>query len=270
MKCRVCSKPGISLFKAIVLKRYHVEYFKCSSCGFIQTEDPYWLSEAYESAITQLDIGLVSRNLHFSEVLRGFFDHRIFNDNGVYLDYAGGYGLFVRIMRDLGFNFYRQDTYCENLFAKHFDLEDLPQNQKFDILTAFEVFEHLPDPKSELKKMLDYSDTLVFSTLLQPHGDLTPENWWYFAPSTGQHVSFYSKPSLEYLAKEFELNFYSNGSNLHIFSRKQLSSNPFIENEKSFLEKVLLKIGRIVKSNASKVERESLTQKDFEYIKSIQ
>ena len=26
--------------------------------------------------------------------------------------------MLVRMMRDNGFNFYRQDTYCENLFAK--------------------------------------------------------------------------------------------------------------------------------------------------------
>ena len=79
-----------------------------------------------------------------------------------FIDYGGGYGLFVRMMRDRGFDFYRQDIYCENLFAKHFDLSDLPGTSKFDMLTAFEVFEHLQDPISEIGKMLSYFDTILF------------------------------------------------------------------------------------------------------------
>ena len=32
-----------------------------------------------------------------------------------FIDYAAGYGFFVSLMRDYGFNFYWQDKYCENL-----------------------------------------------------------------------------------------------------------------------------------------------------------
>ena len=54
--------------------------------------------------------------------------------------------MFVRIMRDKGFNFYRQDIHCQNLFAKHFDISNIKITEKFDLLTAIEVFEHLEDP----------------------------------------------------------------------------------------------------------------------------
>jgi hypothetical protein len=54
------------------------------------------------------------------------------------------------MMRDKGFNFYLHDTFCNNLFAKHFDISDLPNYNSFDLLTAFEVFEYLENPIDEL------------------------------------------------------------------------------------------------------------------------
>lgn len=267
--CKVCLKSTKKLFSTTVLNKYNVQYFQCQSCGFIQTEDPVWLNEAYESAITQLDIGLVSRNIQFSGIVKEFFDKGLFNDKGLFLDYAGGYGLFVRMMRDLGFNYYRQDTYCKNIFAEHFDIKDLPENQTFEIITAFEVFEHLIEPRKELQKMLSLSEVIIFSTLLQPDKNLTPENWWYFTPQTGQHIALYSKDSLQALANEFDLNLYSNNINLHILTKKVLPFDPFYRKEPSIFQKISHKIVNKLRSKNPTIERESLTQKDYEYLKNL-
>ncbi len=51
--------------------------------------------------------------------------------------------MFVRLMRDNGFDFYRSDRQCENLFAKGFEAS-LDVSPSYELLTAFEVFEHLP------------------------------------------------------------------------------------------------------------------------------
>jgi len=40
------------------------------------------------------------------------------NPDGIFLDYAAGYGLFVRLMRDAGYNFRWSDLYCQNLFVR--------------------------------------------------------------------------------------------------------------------------------------------------------
>ena len=88
-------------------------------------------------------------------LVRTFFPER----GARFLDYGGGYGLFVRMMRDRGFDFYRQDIHCENILADQFDLMDLPAGSKFAMLTAIEVFEHLQDPVAELGYMLQLSDT---------------------------------------------------------------------------------------------------------------
>lgn len=55
MKCKICGSDAPFFSEADILKKHHVKYYKCSSCGFIQTEAPYWLSEAYSDAITELE-----------------------------------------------------------------------------------------------------------------------------------------------------------------------------------------------------------------------
>ena len=139
------------------------------------------------------------------------------------LDYGGGYGLFVRMMRDRGYEFYRQDSYCENLFAKHFDHTDISENH-FDLLTSFEVFEHFENPMHEIEKMFKLSSTIIFSTVLIPSvSDAELENWWYLSEETGQHLAFYSLPSLKVIAERYDKKLYSNGHNLHILTNATLS-----------------------------------------------
>ena len=47
-------------------------------------------------------------------------------------------------MRDKGYDFYWQDIYSKNLYATDFEYT---KNTKYEMLTAYEVFEHLPDPR---------------------------------------------------------------------------------------------------------------------------
>ena len=123
MNCRICRSETRSIGRALVLGKHRVEYFACETCGFVQTEEPHWLAEAYTEAITSQDIGLVGRNVQFAglmrQVLPVFFDH-----HAQFVDYGGGYGMFVRLMRDYGFDFFRYDTYCQNIFAKGFEARD--------------------------------------------------------------------------------------------------------------------------------------------------
>lgn len=222
--CRICDTLSKSIFETTVLKKYQIRYFQCPNCSFIQTEDPFWLEEAYESAITSLDIGLLNRNF-FNLPITTALLYKYFNVKERFLDYGGGYGIFTRLMRDRGFDYFRQDIYCDNLFAKHFDITDISFTPQFEMLTAFEVFEHLLNPWVEIKIMLAFSDHIFFSTELVPEG-LSNNSWWYFMPETGQHISLYSRKSLEFIANKIEVNFYTNGTNLHLFTKKKL--NPFI------------------------------------------
>lgn len=212
-----------SAFSAKILGKYDAVYFRCVSCGFIQTEAPHWLPESYASAINEIDLGPVNRAITTSKLIEGLVLSS-FDKSAKFVDYGAGYGVLVRLMRDRGFDFYWHDLYCENLFAKHFVAK---LGEKFELLTAFEVFEHLVDPLAEIKSMLGYSDNILFSTLLVPPGAKTADDWWYFAPEHGQHVAFYTVDALEFVAKVYDLHLSTDGIGMHLLSRKPISNRRF-------------------------------------------
>jgi FkbM family methyltransferase len=236
MKCKICGSDSHNFANAKILNKYQVEYFRCSNCGFVQTESPYWLEEAYSEAIASSDVGLVFRIGMFSsltsKLIFQFFDHQ-----AKFIDYGGGYGLFVRLMRDRGFDFHWLDTFCENLFAKGFEVLEVANNQ-FEILTAFEVFEHLVDPITEIGEILKYSKNILFSTELLPDACYHPNEWRYYSLIEGQNISLYTLKSLSVIADKFNLKLYSNGSSLHLLTEKDLPSNLFQQLAKEELREV--------------------------------
>jgi 2-polyprenyl-3-methyl-5-hydroxy-6-metoxy-1,4-benzoquinol methylase len=228
MECKICKHQTNEIFKADVLLKYKVAYHQCSYCQFIQTDETYWLGEAYKEAISSLDIGYLTRNILYSEITANLLQ-QFYKSNEPCLDYGGGYGMFVRLMRDKGFHFYRQDLYCENLFAKYLDITELGSStpQKFELVTAFEVFEHLENPLAEIEQMFGYSNSILFSTELQPDMKFTTAaDWWYFVPESGQHIALFSKESLKEICSIFNCNLYSNGNTLHLLTRRSFKKDP--------------------------------------------
>jgi len=218
MECKICSSQVIPFCTKILLKKYSISYYQCPNCGLIQTERPYWLKEAYSSAIIDSDTGLISRNIILSKI-SSIIILLFSGKNSKVLDYAGGYGIMTRLLRDIGIDCYLQDKYAKNILAKGFESKD---NKKYDVVTAFEYFEHIEDPIKEVDKISKTykPKLLIFSTML--HNDNPPKDWWYFVPEGGQHITFYTKKSLFILAHKNRMKFSTNGRNLHIFSKKYI------------------------------------------------
>ncbi len=188
----------------------------------MQTEDPYWLSESYSSAINRTDVGYVNRNVVYSKMVKGVIT-MLFESDGRFIDFGAGYGMFVRLMRDAGYDFWWHDLYCENLFAAEHRV-DPTSNDRFELLTAFEVFEHLVDPIGTISEMLTLSDSILFSTELVPEPPPSIDEWFYYGLDHGQHVAFYSRNSLERIAQRFGLHVLSYGSYLHLLTKKKASA----------------------------------------------
>jgi hypothetical protein len=217
MNCKICTQVTKQVFTAKILNKYDVKYFHCEACGFLQIEEPYWLDEAYGESINVSDTGYMQRNIGLSHkltILLALF----FDKNGKYLDYAGGYGVFVRMMRDIGFDFYWDDKFTNNLFSRGFEYDN---EEKYEAVTTFESFEHFVNPLEEIENLLKVSKNIIISTELLPNPVPNPEDWWYYGLDHGQHVSFYSKKTFGFIAKEFELNYYNVGS-LHILTKKTI------------------------------------------------
>ena len=225
MKCRICSKEAPLFQTAIVLQKYSVSYFKCNFCGFMQTEEPYWLQESYAEVINRSDVGIVDRNIKLAKMTRSIIS-RYFNADAKFIDYGGGTGLFVRMMRDYGLDFYWRDLYCKNIFALGFEA-DSSSGLEYELLTAFEVMEHLPEPVQEIERMLKMSGNILFTTLPLPAKTPKLDKWWYYSLDYGQHISFYSVKSLSVLAERFHVKLYSDGWYLHLLTSKNFSELAF-------------------------------------------
>jgi hypothetical protein len=253
--CRICSDSVSEVFSALLLKKHSVKYFQCPKCGYLQTEEPFWLEEAYQTSINYSDTGMMMRSLWHKNIAATLI-YFLFNKKGQFLDYGGGYGVFVRLMRDIGFDYYWQDKYTKNMFAEGFESKGMINNQ-VELLTCFEAFEHFVEPTRELEILLKISRNILLSTELYPEPLPRPDQWWYYGAEHGQHIGFYQKDTFEYLADKFNLYFYTNGQNIHLLTEKRLPPSAF---------KWMSKFSKFI-TPLLKTRMKSLTIQDSEKIK---
>jgi hypothetical protein len=247
--CKVCNAPSAFFGETEVLTKYRVRYFRCERCGFIQTENPYWLDEAYSSAIAKQDVGIMQRNLENRDVTSAVLS-LLYPKMSAAVDFGAGHGVFVRLMRDRGFNFFWSDLHATNDYARGFEGH---QGSTYDFLTAFEVVEHLVDPVSDIEQLMGMSENVLISTYTVPHPAPGLSDWWYYVPSTGQHISFYTRESLRLLAARFQRNFLSSGI-YHLFTKKPQSA----------LLYYMATRGRIARIANAIYRRPSLIERDFQ------
>lgn len=205
----------------MVLQRHEAIYDHCATCGFLRARAPHWLHEAYASSIAITDTGLLLRNRIISRQLTAVCRLLHGNGRGAYLDFAGGYGVLTRLMRDAGLDFYWSDKFSRNLLAPGFEYR--PAHGPCLAVTAFEVLEHVEDPRAFVTEALAAgdADTLVFSTELYAGAPPRPADWWYYSFETGQHIAFYRRDTLQRLATELGLRFHTSHG-LHFLSRRAL------------------------------------------------
>lgn len=218
MQCRVCDKQVDLPFALSKLCDKSVRYFDCKFCGYVQTEAPTWLREAYAAPINASDTGIMVRNQENARVVLatlkalGLLQGRV-------VDYAGGYGILTRMLRDIGVDAWWADQYCENLLAKGFEYDGTGA----DLVTGFEVFEHFVHPAEELSTLFTQAPNVLISTQLISRPAPAPDSWWYYGLEHGQHIGFARTATLEYLAKKFCKQLVSDGHTYHLFCDRDVS-----------------------------------------------
>jgi Methyltransferase domain len=163
------------------------------ACGSIETEQPYWLDEAYAIPGVHIDVGVASRTVKNWVALETLFSCAGVARDAFVLDFGAASGLLARLMRDVGYDVRSYDKYTTASFTSYFNVE-LNKTSCPAVLTAFEVFEHFAQPAQELTALLDLRPELVVFTTWFCDGQ--DENWIYFVEDCGQHVFFYTEKSL--------------------------------------------------------------------------
>jgi hypothetical protein len=215
--CRLCGGESLYKFSKELLGKYNVSFFECQNCDSLQSELPFWLDEAYSTERNIPDLGMASRTLILkrfiyltSKILRWSSSDRI-------LDWGGGNGLLVRMMRDMGLDTYLYDLYAKNFYAVGFQYSD---NKKYSIITSFETWEHFVNPMSEIELFFASNpEYILISTGLY---DSQNEDWSYLTPLSGRHVFFYSLKARQLIANKFRCYLF-NKSSFTLFSKRKLS-----------------------------------------------
>jgi hypothetical protein len=249
--CRICDQSAPLFFSKLILGRLEVGYYKCPACGHVQTEEPRWLAEAYQASVIPLDVGMADRSVWTAQTTVALAGRLGIGPQEPCLDWGAGTGLFVRLCRDHGMNFFYTDPYAQNVFARGFEKKEAGEPAAWACVTAFEVAEHFAHPLKDFGEILRLSPRFAFFSTLLYLGQ--PSDWWYFL-GDGQHVAFYTRRSLEIIAAHHGYQLASNGCDLHLFSRERVADRVLDACRKS-REKLA---GRYRKQHGSRI------QPDFE------
>lgn len=199
-----------------------IYYHRCPGCGFVlapefaQWSDQEFQQHIYNDAYIDIDPDYVSTR---PNACAGFLQHLFGEVKGQvrHLDYGGGSGVLSNALGKQGWNSRSYDPFPRNEQR----ISDLG---KFNLISAFEVFEHVPDVNAlmdNITSLMEDQCVVIFSTLLndgqiQPHGRLS---WWYASPRNG-HISLFSKQSMVLLAERRGLQFGSFDHTTHcLFNR---------------------------------------------------
>ncbi len=193
-----------------------ISYFLCDYCNFcFSPEIMAWTPEKFKEKIYNNQYLLVDpdylkkRPLAYAAIIISMFEKQ--KKDIYHLDYGGGRGLLSTTLRKKKFNSASYDPFV--------NIKKLPDHQ-FNLITAFEVFEHAADVNQLFEKLallLSTDGIIIFSTLLndQKVSKGKKLDWWYAAPRNG-HISLFSKKSMGIMAKKNEFNFASFNNGLHI------------------------------------------------------
>jgi hypothetical protein len=187
-------------------------YAYCEHCGFCFCPAiAAWEPAKFKERIYNDDYLIVDpdyeekRPKYHAGFLMSVFGHQKHRIR--HLDYGGGHGLLSGILREAGWQSVSYDPFMDESSFK-------PDKGSFNLVTAFEVFEHVSDPRALMECCRDFLDSdissingdgmILFSTLVSDGLIKLRQrlNWWYASPRNG-HISLFSRRSLELLANDY-------------------------------------------------------------------
>lgn len=216
MKCKLCGSPATLRFGLPHNKKAghpipdepdDCFYYQCEACNFLFTpaldandhteiydetywnnQDPDWYGRVGETfRLVALSNELLRSRLEDLDVL----------------DFGCGIGGFLDLgRRSFGLNVWGTDIIPPKVGKDHF-LPQPVEGRKFDVITACEVIEHLPNPRetfSAIRGMLKSPGVFAFQTA-QWDPTALDRNWWYLGPHNG-HISLYSREGLDHVFKD--------------------------------------------------------------------
>jgi 2-polyprenyl-3-methyl-5-hydroxy-6-metoxy-1,4-benzoquinol methylase len=223
----VASQASCYLCGSTALRRHapsrEYAYVLCLRCGLRRQDpvpDPDSLTVLYHSEFYQdrgLDKTLDDVPRFARELLADRLDRltRATGTRGRLLDVGCGTGLFLEAARRAGWEVRGTETSQDSIrYARQFtsapifhgELASLEDDTTYDALTYWDVLEHLPDPRAELRLARERLNPggVVGVSLPSVQGlkaRLKGDAWRYYAPSMG-HISHFTPRTLSMLLSQ--------------------------------------------------------------------
>lgn len=229
--CKICQSPasahGVVDFnksceahhgRFFELAGIAVWYYRCTGCGFLFTDHfDAWTAEDWQRTVYNNDYALFdpdgadgTRARENAATVLALFPEaaklRI-------LDFGGGDGALADRLRLNGVDCLSYDPFRGE-----------PQPVAFPtygLITAFEVFEHVPTPVETAREVLSYlreDGALLLSTLVCDGLPQQACDWFYLSPRNG-HVSIHTMRSLDILFEALNCRVEHLNQGLHLVRR---------------------------------------------------
>lgn len=196
-----------------------ISYYICPHCQFcFAPECMLWDKREFQEKIYNKDYAVVdpeheeTRPRRLAGELNAVFQGNQYQIK--HLDFGGGNGLMSKLLRAMNWQ--------SSSFDPFFEPQAKPDVlSKFNLITAFEVFEHHPHPHELINTLYSYlapGGLILFTTLVSDR-EIVPGRelaWWYAAPRNG-HISLYSSKSLALLGNTKGFRFVSFSNAFHAY-----------------------------------------------------
>ena len=210
--CKIC-QSSTSVIKDV---KKELNYYRCSSCGFVYLDDTQRVDEAREKK--QYDQHNNSlENEGYVQMFEEFIDLSIapyLANIQTALDFGSGpTPVFSELLRRRGLEV--------DIYDLFYAPQKVYESKSYDLISSTEVFEHLSKPLEVLEllsKHLNPQGYIVLMTKFPPKEDDAFLNWWYRRDPT--HISFFTPQSFELMAEKVGLKLLKTiNSNIAIFQK---------------------------------------------------
>lgn len=169
--CAICESSNLVKSKTYM----HAYLVKCTNCNFVFTQKKPTIDELsnhYANYPRYNQLSLITEK-RYNELLDQFEPYRKTNN---IIDLGCSNGLFLECAKKRGWNVYGTEfsedciTYCKNKGITVFKSNQLPSELfelNFDVVTSFEVIEHINTPNEEIqlvKSLLRNGGAFYFTT----------------------------------------------------------------------------------------------------------
>jgi len=209
---------GEGLFLPIM--GHGVYYARCNSCEYtFAPEFSSWTSQDFLSMIynddyEKIDPGYINdRPQKNANIINNIFGD--YKADIKHVDYGGGNGRLSELLRAFNWDSNSFDPFPNDTKINF-------ESGAFNLITAFEVFEHVPNPQSmmdNINYLMDSQSGLVLFSTSVSDGFINKNErltWWYVAPRNG-HIGIHSSKSLRLLGEKYGFQYKNFSPSTHAY-----------------------------------------------------